>query len=59
VLIYELIGPILTKKALTAAGEIREKPAEIVNRRAEYLNKAPKKELADCYEKALHKCSKE
>ena len=33
VLIYELIGPTLTKIALTKAGEIKEKPKEDVNRR--------------------------
>jgi hypothetical protein len=26
VLIYELVGPLLTKMALTAAGDIRPKP---------------------------------
>ena len=28
VLIYELIGPIMTKMALTAAGDIQQKPQE-------------------------------
>ena len=28
VLIYELIGPIMTKIALTAAGDIQQKPQE-------------------------------
>ena len=33
VLIYELAGPLLTKWALTRAGDITEKPQEIVERR--------------------------
>ncbi len=43
VLIYELIGPVMTKMALASAGEITAKPAEIVNRRAMKLEKAAKK----------------
>ena len=34
VLIYELVGPLLTKEALTAAGEITAKPKEVLERRA-------------------------
>jgi len=37
VLIYELIGPLATKMALSAAGEISEKPKEIVERRNNLL----------------------
>lgn len=33
VLIYELVGPLMTKKALKAAGEIYEKPADKTARR--------------------------
>lgn len=33
VLIYELVGPLLTRQALTAAGEITEKTDEVKNRR--------------------------
>lgn len=50
VLVYELIGPIMTKNALIKAGEITEKPKEVRNRRAEKLAKAPKKELAEMVE---------
>ncbi len=46
VLIYELVGPLMTKEALKAAGEISEKPKEIVERRARALAAAPKKEMA-------------
>lgn len=46
VLIYELVGPLMTRQALKAAGEISEKPREIVERRARALAAAPEKELA-------------
>ena len=50
VLVYELVGPLMTKQALKAAGEISEKPPEILNRRAVALAAAPKKELAQRHE---------
>ena len=37
VLIYELIGPTLTKIALTKSGDIKEKPVEVVERRKNKL----------------------
>ena len=37
VLVYELVGPSLTKFALTRAGDIRVKPEEIKNRRQKRL----------------------
>ena len=37
VLIYELVGPLMTKEALTAAGDITPKPDHIKNRRARML----------------------
>lgn len=37
VLIYELVGPSLTKMALTRAGDIQPKGAEILNRRTEKI----------------------
>ena len=49
VLIYELIGPLMTKEALKAAGEITEKPKEIIERRAVALQAAQPKELAERY----------
>ena len=55
VLVYELIGPLLTKKALQAAGEIREKPAELLHRRERTLLASPKKALAEKYEKAVRR----
>ena len=33
VLLYELFGPVMTKRALTAAGDIQEKPKEQKKRR--------------------------
>ena len=47
VLVYELIGPLMTKQALTAAGDIQAKPQEVVERRARALAAAPAKELAE------------
>lgn len=46
VLIYELLGPLMTREALKAAGEINEKPKEILERRAHALAVAAPKKLA-------------
>ena len=45
VLIYELFGPMMTKSALTAAGEITEKSKEVIERRARKLAVAEPREL--------------
>lgn len=45
VLIYELIGPLLTKQALTRSGDIKEMPQEVKDRRELKLKNAPKKIL--------------
>ena len=37
VLIYEIVGPLMTREALTAAGDIRPKSADVINRRANKL----------------------
>lgn len=42
VLIYELIGPLLTRMALTAAGEIKPMSDEVKNRRQTKLEQAKK-----------------
>ena len=42
VLVYELIGPSLTKMALTKAGDIQEKPPEIKDRRKKELQEVHK-----------------
>jgi len=42
VLVYELVGPVLTKMALTKAGEIKEKTTEGFNRK-EFLEKQESK----------------
>jgi len=42
VLIYELVGPSLTKWALTKAGDIQAKPAEITSRRNKRLKEVNK-----------------
>lgn len=43
VLIYELVGPMMTKAALTAAGDIRPMSDEVKNRRINKLEQAKKK----------------
>ena len=45
VLVYELFGPVMTKIALTKAGEIKEKTTEGFNR-AEFLSKQASKETS-------------
>ena len=42
VLIYELVGPALTKMALTKAGDIKPKSFEVENRRKLKLESARK-----------------
>lgn len=49
VLIYELVGPLMTKEALEAAGEITEKPKEVLERRARMLAAAEPKEYLNRY----------
>ncbi len=44
VLIYELVGPLMTKNALTKAGEITPMPEHVKNRRADKLAAAGKKD---------------
>ena len=43
VLIYELVGPLFTRQALAAAGEIHPIPDEVKNRRHHKLNNIPEK----------------
>ncbi len=43
VLVYELVGPLLTRQALTAAGDIRPMSDEVRNRRQAKLDAAKKK----------------
>ena len=43
VLVYELIGPPLTKWALTKAGDITPKSEEVLNRRANKLREIEEK----------------
>lgn len=43
VLIYELFGPMLTRDALTKAGDIQPKSHEVINRRAIKLEQAAEK----------------
>ncbi len=43
VLVYELVGPLMTRMALTAAGEIKPKSEEVKNRRQTKLEAAKNK----------------
>jgi hypothetical protein len=43
VLVYELFGPVFTRMALTAAGEIKPIPHEVKNRRQTKLDEAKNK----------------
>ena len=43
VLVYELVGPLLTRKALEAAGEIKPMPDHVKHRRTHKLNAAKNK----------------
>lgn len=47
VLVYEIFGPLLTKWALTKAGDIQPKSQEILDRRSQMLAKAEPKLLLD------------
>ena len=47
VLIYEIVGPLMTREALTAAGDIRPKSADIINRRANKLAAVGSDEAAE------------
>ena len=47
VLIYELVGPMLTKKALMAAGDIQPKSDEVINRRNIKLEQAREAKAAN------------
>lgn len=58
VLIYELVGPLLTKEALTAAGEITAKPREVIERRAKALAEAGPKEFLEEREERKQKKQK-
>ena len=47
VLIYELVGPMLTKKSLMAAGDIQPKSDEVINRRNIKLEQAREAKAAN------------
>ena len=54
VLVYELIGPMMTKNALTAAGDITAKSDEVKNRRQTKLLAAEKYQHSTHRHQALH-----
>ena len=49
VLIYELVGPTLTKVALTKAGDIKEKKSEVITRMEDKLNTAKQENKSKYY----------
>ena len=53
VLIYELAGPLMTKKALTAAGDIVAPPQDVRERRARKLAVAPPKAFLQLLKKHM------
>ena len=42
--IYELFGPVMTREALKAAGDIKAKTEDVLNRRQEMLEEAKNRE---------------
>lgn len=55
VLVYELIGPLMTKKALVASGDIKEPSEEIRERRARALATAAPKAFLQWVRQRSHK----
>lgn len=51
VLVYEIIGPVLTKFALTKAGEIQPKPQEVIDRRKTKLEEQEEREKSQHHRK--------
>lgn len=47
VLVYEIVGPLMTREALTAAGDIKPKSADVINRRANKLAAVGSDEAAE------------
>ncbi len=47
VLIYEVVGPLMTKMALTAAGDIKPVSDEVINRRQTKLDEAKKMKIGN------------
>ena len=54
VLVYELVGPMLTKNALMKAGDIQPKSEEVINRRQRKLEQAQAKREARAKAHAEH-----
>ncbi|MBR0081898.1 MAG: cation:proton antiporter [Clostridia bacterium] len=47
VLIYELVGPLMTKRALEAAGDITQKPKDVRDRRQKKLDELVQKRIEE------------
>ena len=59
VLIYEIVGPLMTREALTAAGDIRPKSADVINRRANKLAAVGSDEAAEAAVQAAEAMAEE
>ena len=59
VLIYEIVGPLMTREALTAAGDIKPKSAEVINRRANKLAAVGSDEAAEAAAQAAEMMAEE
>lgn len=59
VLIYEIVGPLMTREALTAAGDIRPKSADVINRRANKLAAVGSDEAAEAAAQAAEMMAEE
>ena len=52
VLIYEIVGPLMTREALTAAGDIKPKSVDVIKRRATKLAAVGSPKAAEAEERA-------
>ncbi len=59
VLIYEIVGPLMTREALTAAGDIKPKSADVINRRANKLAAVGSDEAAQAAAQAAETMAEE
>ncbi|MBQ5782667.1 MAG: cation:proton antiporter [Oscillospiraceae bacterium] len=59
VLIYEIVGPLMTREALTAAGDIKPKSADVINRRANKLAAVGSDEAAEAAVQAAEAMAEE
>ena len=59
VLVYEIFGPLMTREALIAAGDIKPKSADVINRRANKLAAVGSDEAAEAAQLAAQEAAHE